>query len=113
MFTSDLIHQFKTCYPEKSCNFQIIIKFPRVRKLISDSNHILKNLSILLGTESHGDVQIIIKGQRIAAHSAIIAASSPVFLAMLRQGRFKEAQTKIIEIEDIEVGVFHQLLQYL
>jgi speckle-type POZ protein len=114
-FTSlDSATRYETCYPDYSCKFQIMFKFPELMKKNSFANyHLANNLYKLLKSESHADIQFVVKGQRIAAHTAIIAASSPVFSAMLEEGKFKEAETRIIEIEDIEVEVFRQLLHYL
>jgi BTB/POZ domain len=106
----DPVTLYKTCYPENTCNFHFVFKFPELTK---ENYYLATNLSKLLESESHADIHFVIKGQRIAAHSAIIAASSPVFSAMLEDGKFKEAQTRIIEIEDTEFNVFRQLLSYL
>ena len=107
----DPVIRYKTWYPD-TCKFQIIFKFPEFMGK-NHHAHLATNLYKLLESESHADIQFVIKGQRVAAHTAIIAASSPVFSAMLEEGKFKEAQAKTVHIEDIEVEVFHQLLNYL
>jgi DNA-binding transcriptional regulator/RsmH inhibitor MraZ len=80
---------------------------------LSSGRAILSNLSKLLDTGANADVQFVFKESKIAAHSAIIAASSPVFATMFQQGKFKEAHTKTVDIEDVDPHVFRQLLQFL
>ena len=46
------------------------------------------------------------------AHSAIVAAASPVMSAMF-QHDFKENRTRIVNIEDTRPLIFKQLLQYI
>ena len=57
---------------------------------------------------------VIIKtNHKIAAHYAI-SSSSQIFSSMFEQGKFKEGlTTTIVEIEDINIEVFRQLLQFL
>ena len=74
---------------------------------------ILNNLSKLLDTGANADVQFVFKESKIAAHSAIVTASSPVFATMFQQGKFKEAHTKTVDIKDVDPHVFRQLLQFL
>jgi BTB/POZ domain len=71
---------------------------------------IFSNLSKLLDTGANADVHFVFKESTIAAHSSVIAASSPVFAAMFQQGKFREAHTKTVDIEDVDPGVFRQLL---
>jgi hypothetical protein len=59
------------------------------------------------------DLKFIVKGQETTAHAAILAAASPVMAAMFEPGKFKEGQSKIVEIDDIEPEVFQQLLHYV
>jgi len=51
-------------------------------------------------------------GQSIGAHVAILSAGSSVFSVMFSSG-FLESQTRKVTINDIEIGVFRQLLHYL
>jgi speckle-type POZ protein len=71
------------------------------------------NLSKLMENESLADIKFVFKDVEVPAHSAIIAASSPVFAAMFEGGRFKEGQTRTVNIEDIDSRVFRKLLQFL
>jgi speckle-type POZ protein len=74
---------------------------------------VLNNLSKLLDTGANADVHFVFKESTIVAHSAVIATSSPVFAAMFQQGKFREAHTKTVDIEDVDPGVFRQLLRFL
>jgi speckle-type POZ protein len=63
--------------------------------------------------KSLADIQFVFKDDQVPAHSAIVAAFSPVFAAMFEAGRFKEGQTRAVNIEDIDSKVFRKLLQFL
>jgi hypothetical protein len=104
---------FQEQYPDNSCNFQITIEMPVDDYETRGLKFINNNLSKLLGQESLADIQFVFKDDRMAAHSAIVAASSPVFAAMFEGGRFKEGQTRTVNIEDIDSRVFRKLLQFL
>jgi hypothetical protein len=107
----DLI--FAEEYPDSICNFQIIIEMPGDDYETKGLQVIQNNLSQLLGKESLADIEFVFKDDQVPAHSAIIAASSPVFAAMFQDGRFKEGQTRTVNIEDIDSRVFRKLLQFL
>ena len=70
-------------------------------------------MSELLENGLFTDIKFIFKDEHIAAHSTIIPASSPVFAAMFEGERFKEGQTRTVNIEDIDSPVFRKLLQFL
>lgn len=62
------------------------------------------------------DVQLVIgekEKKMIPAHKAMLIARSPVFAAMLKGDHFKEGATSRVEITDVEVQVFEQLLAYI
>ncbi len=113
MLYPSVIDQYEYHYPLNSCNFQLIIEYPSPKKPVEAESVILRNLSKLLDNDSNADINFTIQNHKIAAHSAIISASSPVFAAMLEHGKFKEGLTKTVEIDDINVEVFKQLLQFL
>jgi BTB/POZ domain len=104
---------FQEEYPNNRCNFQIIIKSPGDDHETKGLQVIQNNLSKLLENESLADIQFVFKDDHIAAHSAIVAASSPVFAAMFEAGKFKEGQTRTVNIEDIDSRVFRKLLRFL
>jgi hypothetical protein len=51
-------------------------------------------------------------GDEIGAHVAILTAGSPVFAAML-QADFVESKTRIVNIADIDMDVFKEMLTYM
>ena len=104
---------FQEEYPDSICNFQIIIEIPEDEYETKGLKAIQNNFSKLLKKESLADIKFVFKDDQIAAHSAIIAASSPVFAAMFEGGRFQEGQTRTVNIEDIDSPVFRKLLQFL
>jgi BTB/POZ domain len=104
---------FKEEYPNNICNFQLIIEMPGDNFETIGLNFIQNNLSKLMENESLADIQFVFKDEQVPAHSAIVAASSPVFAAMFEAGRFKEGQTRTVNIEDIDSRVFRKLLQFL
>jgi BTB/POZ domain len=104
---------YKEQYPEKICNFQILIETPEDDYQTRGLKYINNNLSKLLDKESLADIQFVFKDDQVPAHSAIVAASSPVFAAMFEGGRFQESQTRTVNIEDIDSRVFRKLLQFL
>jgi hypothetical protein len=85
----------------------------RAKGPLNSGRAILSNLSNLLDTGVNADVHFVFKESTIAAHSSVLAASSPVFAAMFQQGKFKEAHTKTVDIDDVDPCVFRQLLQFL
>jgi BTB/POZ domain len=104
---------FQEEYPDNICNFQIIIEIPDDEYETRGLKFINKNLSELLENGLFADIKFVFEDDHIAAHSTIIAASSPVFAAMFESGRFKEGQTRTVNIEDIDSRVFRKLLQFL
>ena len=104
---------FQEEYPDSICNFQIIIEIPEDEYETKGLKAIQNNFSKLLKKESLADIKFVFKDDQIAAHSAIVAASSPVFAAMFEGGRFKEGQTRTVKIEDIDSRVFRKLLEFL
>ena len=97
----------------KSIDFQIIIEIPDDEYETRGFKFINYNLSELLENGLFTDIKFIFKDEHIAAHSVIIAASSPVFAAMFEGERFKEGQTRTVNVEDIDSRVFRKLLQFL
>ena len=73
---------------------------------------VLNRLSNLLHDTTFSDVTFQIRGEIVKAHSAIVAAGSPVLSAMF-QHDFEENRTRVVDIEDTRPEVFQQLLHYL
>ena len=73
---------------------------------------VLERLSRMLSSGERSDIQFVVKGTAIPAHSFIIEDSSPVLTAMF-QHNTEEASNRSVTVEDIEPDVFRQLLHYL
>ncbi|XP_008552120.1 TD and POZ domain-containing protein 4 [Microplitis demolitor] len=58
------------------------------------------------------DVVLIIDEEEIPAHKFVLAAHSPVFLAMF-QSNMKEARENSITIENIEIDVMKEVLKFM
>ena len=71
---------------------------------------VISGLGKLFYDQKQCDVQFQFKnGQSISAHALILSAGSPVFAAMF-QCRLSESQTRKVDIVDIEMEVFRQLV---
>ena len=62
--------------------------------------------------KSLSDVTIQIDRKNFEAHKAVLAARSPVFLAMF-QSNLAEDQTNTLKIDDIEPDVFKEMLRFI
>jgi speckle-type POZ protein len=111
-------------YPEmhrqlilRNPTLQIIIHFEDTEQSVSTickgERQVLNHLSKLLETQSMADVNFVVNGERIGAHSAIVVSGSPVICAMLEKDKFLEGVAKEVKIDDIEPSVFKDILRYL
>ncbi|XP_014229817.1 speckle-type POZ protein A-like [Trichogramma pretiosum] len=66
----------------------------------------------LLESEAFSDVSLIVGCREFKAHKAILAARSPVFLAMFRHD-MKEKNENIVEIHDIDERVMREVLRFI
>jgi BTB/POZ domain len=66
----------------------------------------------LLTNNSLTDVTLKVQGKELKAHKVILAAMSPVFEAMLKEGT-REHQDSKVNIEDIKSDVFEVFLRFL
>lgn len=66
----------------------------------------------LLESEEFSDVSIIVGCREFKAHKAILAARSPVFLAMFKHD-MKERHENIVEIRDIDERVMREMLRFI
>ena len=73
------VETFRQLHPDLICDFQIITELPDDEYETKGLKFIQNNLSKLMEKDSLADVKFVFKDDQIAAHSAIIAASSPVF----------------------------------
>lgn len=90
-------------------NFQLILQFSQVNE---GGQHVLNHLSKLLESQSMADVQFVIKGEKIGAHLALLASASPVLTTMF-ESKFKEGQTKSVEIKDTTAAVLKEMLKFI
>mmetsp|Transcript_105673 Transcript_105673/g.187913 ORF Transcript_105673/g.187913 Transcript_105673/m.187913 type:complete len:519 (+) Transcript_105673:119-1675(+) len=70
------------------------------------------NLLSLLDSGRFSDVTFLVKGERMEAHSQILAARSEVFERQLQSG-MRESVSKEVLIDDCEPSIFRALLQFL
>jgi hypothetical protein len=74
---------------------------------------VINGLSEIFNNQTLCDVKFKFKNsEEIGAHVAILTAGSPVFAAML-QSNFVETKTRTVNIADIEMDVFNEMLTYL
>lgn len=66
----------------------------------------------LLESEEFSDVSIIVGGREFKVHKAILAARSPVFLAMFKHD-MKEKHENMVEIPDIDERVMREVLRFI
>jgi len=95
---------------KKPIHFRLIIDHGQA--LSNGKVGILSHLALLLNSEKGSDIQFIVKGEKIPAHSLILEGGSPVFAAMFEHD-MTESSSRTVVVEDIEPGVFRQLLHYL
>jgi len=71
-----------------------------------------EDLKTLLIGSNFSDVTLSVSGQKVAANKCILAARSPVFRAMF-ENDCVEAKSGSVNIEDIDVDIVEQMLQYI
>ena len=70
------------------------------------------DLGALLESEEFSDVSLIVGCREFKAHKAILAARSPVFLAMFRHD-MREKNENIVEIRDTTERVMQEVLRFI
>lgn len=70
------------------------------------------DLGELLRKGTGSDVTLVVAGESFAAHKAILASRSPVFMAQFF-GHMKEARSQGVEIRDMDVAVFRAMLRFI
>lgn len=91
--------------------FQIILDFSPQKK--TGEENVLRHFGNLLVSGTGSDVQFVVKGEKIPAHSFIVDGGSPILAAMFKQSCWVESSSRIVIVEDMEPTVFRQLLHYL
>ena len=69
-------------------------------------------LGIFFSDKQLSDIKVECHGQTFDCHQAILAARSPVFLAMF-QSNMKEKETKTVTIDDYRAEVVSEMLNYI
>lgn len=60
-----------------------------------------------------GDMTIVVQGEEIITHKCILSARSPVFQAMLRHNSMLESSTNRVQIDDIDIEVMKELINFI
>ncbi|KAL6874011.1 hypothetical protein ACP4OV_014093 [Aristida adscensionis] len=76
------------------------------------SSGLQHQLGELLRTGTGADVTLVVSGEPFAAHRAVLAARSPVFMAEFF-GHMKERSSPRVEIKDMEAAVFRAMLRFV
>ncbi|CAL5049201.1 unnamed protein product [Urochloa decumbens] len=76
------------------------------------SQSLCHDLGELLRKGTGSDVTLVVSGESFAAHKAILASRSPVFMAQFF-GHMKEARLHRVEIKDMEAAVFRAMLRFI
>jgi len=81
---------------------------------LEDKPHYNLNIRMakMLANQTLTDVTLKVKDKEFKAHKVVLAAASPVFEAMFKEGT-KEHQDNYVNIEDIESDIFEVFLRYL
>ena len=81
---------------------------------LQDKYHYNLNIRMakMLTNQTLTDVTLQVKDKEFKAHKLILAAASPVFEAMFKEGT-KEHEDNYVNIEDIDSDVFEVFLRYL
>jgi len=78
---------------------------------VPDAVRVPKNITNFLTNQTLTDVTLC-QGKEFKAHKLILAAASPVFKAMFKEGT-KEHQENYVNIQDIDSAIFEVFLRYL
>ena len=91
----------------KECNTEMI-------NCLEDKTPLNLNMQMtkMLTNQTLTDVTLQVEGKEFKAHKVVLAASSPVFAAMFKEGT-KEHQDNYVNIEDIDSDVFDVFLRFL
>ena len=73
---------------------------------------LLRHLKSFLYDGIYSDVEFIVQGESIPAHTRMILGGSPVLSAMF-ENEMTEASSRTVVVDDIKPIVFRQLLHYL
>jgi protein-L-isoaspartate O-methyltransferase len=69
-------------------------------------------LGALLASPQRSDITLLVEGERVASHRAVLARRSAYFRATFGAG-FREATQQTIELSDVSLSVFRIVLEYI
>ena len=72
----------------------------------------LECFKTLLESGTMADFTFVVGGKEFAVHKNILAARSPVFARMFEHEMREQIESRL-ELTDVEVGVFGELLRYI
>ncbi|XP_049768073.1 poly [ADP-ribose] polymerase tankyrase-2-like [Schistocerca cancellata] len=78
------------------------------RRLRDGRGTLAADLSALLESADFSDVNLVVGGSRLPAHSALLRSRSPVFSSML-----EDASDGCLHVHDVEEGTLRRLLNFL
>lgn len=79
---------------------------------VAPSSELHAYLGALLESKTGADVTFVVSGESFAAHKAILASRSPVFMAELF-GAMKVKASERVEVKDMEAPVFKAILHFV
>ena len=95
---------------QKTAHFEIVMDFSP--PLETAKENVLHYLANLLNSEKGSDVEFIVQGKKIRAHSFIIEGGSPVLASMFQHDMIESSNRSVI-VKDVDPEVFQQLLHFL
>ena len=97
--------------PEKiACGLDLDSSKPNLS--VKCQKQLSEQLGKVFSDKQFSDIKIQCEGQTFDCHLAILAARSPVFMAMF-QSNMKEKETKTVTIEDFKAEVVSQMLNFI
>jgi len=85
---------------------------PKRLKVSVPPPSLVPNLLSLLEDGRRSDLAFVVNGERLKAHSVVMAARCEVFDSLLQSG-MRESESKEVVVEDCEPDVFKAFLRYL
>lgn len=97
----------------RPCARDIVDDIPTKRLKVSvPPPSLAPNLLSLLEDGRRSDLAFVLKGERLKAHSLVLAARCEVFDSLLQSG-MRESESKEVVVEDCEPDVFRAFLRFL
>ena len=88
---------------------------PQISQLSSTAGNLSQRFGHFMFNENQpfSDVQIRVGGTTFGAHKFVLAAGSPVLQIMFQSEGFTENSTNIVQIDDLDPQVVHEMLHFL